>query len=185
MRIPDLRNYYLLGSTVEGLLVLCQKGTATELVQLLNPLTGQLTDLPLDSAGIAEDSTVAVLYDSNTLAVAKPGDERWTRFTMDYYTYGSHAVMASVLPYAGRLYCITHNKILVVEAAAEQQRPRLEAVALGRYELELMAGRRFTDCWMYPVYDDEGNLILVHRDTREAGYSSEKYTTYPGKIGHG
>nr|CAB3503530.1 unnamed protein product [Digitaria exilis] len=46
MRIPDLRNYYLLGSTVEGLLVLCQKGTATELVQLLNPLTGQLTDLP-------------------------------------------------------------------------------------------------------------------------------------------
>ena len=43
-RIPDLRSCYLLGHTAEGLLVLCRKGTHA--VQLLNPMTGQLADLP-------------------------------------------------------------------------------------------------------------------------------------------
>ncbi|CAN6205821.1 unnamed protein product [Urochloa humidicola] len=34
--IPDLRRYYFLGPTAEGLLVLCRK--STHVVQLLNPL---------------------------------------------------------------------------------------------------------------------------------------------------
>ena len=42
--LPDLRSCYLLGHTAEGLLVLCRKGTHA--VQLLNPMTGQLADLP-------------------------------------------------------------------------------------------------------------------------------------------
>ncbi|KAF8664546.1 hypothetical protein HU200_054728 [Digitaria exilis] len=202
-RIPDLRSSCILGTTAEGLLVLCRRDIITNnVVQLVNPLTGQRTDLPgtdtmigwgrsrstarrltilgLDSAGIADDSTVAVSYDSTTLAVAKPGDERWTRFTLDYYTYGN--VMASVLPYAGRLYCVTHNKILVVEAAADPI--RLEAVALSRYELEIKEGHFKCDWRMYPVYDDEGNLILVHR-SMGGGYSSEKYTTYRAKLDTG
>ncbi|CAN6199514.1 unnamed protein product [Urochloa humidicola] len=44
VRIPDLRHYCFFGPTAEGLLVLCQKGT--HVVQLLNPLTGQVTHLP-------------------------------------------------------------------------------------------------------------------------------------------
>ncbi|KAF8664545.1 hypothetical protein HU200_054727 [Digitaria exilis] len=212
LRIPDLRSYNLLGTTVEGLLLLYRRGGA-EFVQLLNPLTGQLTDLPgvdtiraawgmpnkarskrwsftLLSAGIADDSTVALLCNFNVfnvLAVAKPGDEQWTRLSIGY-TFNNF--MPMVLPYAGRLYCVAYNRILVVEAAAEQQRPGLKAVPLVHYELkavplvhyELDTGRSEM---MYPAYDDEGNLILVQRSKRGFGYSSEMYTTYQAKLDKG
>ncbi|GJN32804.1 hypothetical protein PR202_gb21335 [Eleusine coracana subsp. coracana] len=42
--IPDLRRHYFFGQTTEGFLVLCQMGTY--IVQLLNPITGLVTDLP-------------------------------------------------------------------------------------------------------------------------------------------
>jgi hypothetical protein len=192
--IPDLRRYYyFLGPTAEGLLLLCRK--VTHIVQLLNPLTGQVTDLPratsmmpptlsrkttayrlrsffcLHSAGVADDSTVALLHNYRFLAVAKPGDERWTRFT-----FGPYSNMRTlVLPFAGRLYCVTHESILVVEATAP---PRLVAVA----DYQLLEGAAppsyDDDDWTYPVYNDDGNLILVHRNTSGDHYSSEKYTTY-------
>lgn len=41
---PDRRSYLVLGPTAEGLLLLCRKSSLV--VQLLNPLTDQLTDLP-------------------------------------------------------------------------------------------------------------------------------------------
>ncbi|TVT97566.1 hypothetical protein EJB05_57197, partial [Eragrostis curvula] len=44
VRLPDPHHCYVLGHTAEGLVLLCRKDTY--LVQLLNPLTGQLADLP-------------------------------------------------------------------------------------------------------------------------------------------
>ncbi|KAK3127458.1 hypothetical protein QOZ80_7AG0573600 [Eleusine coracana subsp. coracana] len=41
--IPDLRRHYFFGRTTEGFLVLCQMGTY--IAQLLNPITGLITDL--------------------------------------------------------------------------------------------------------------------------------------------
>ncbi|RLN35378.1 hypothetical protein C2845_PM03G10760 [Panicum miliaceum] len=188
-RIPDLRSNYFLGTTAEGFIVLCRKDD--HVVQLLNPLTGQLTDFPcaatmldtlwvdlrlkffitVHSAGLADDSTVALLYNSSDLAVAKPGDERWTLFPVDLMC---RSIMPSVLLYAGRLYCVNHKSISVVETTAANQQPRLAPVADHR-----LAG------WMYPVYDDEGGLILVHRNTARGDRSPERYTTYQAKLDTG
>ncbi|RLM86515.1 hypothetical protein C2845_PM04G30030 [Panicum miliaceum] len=187
-RIPDLRRNYFLGTTAEGLLVLCRKDG--HVVQLLNPLMGQLTDFPrantmlrtlwvdlrlrsfitVHSAGLADDLTVALLYNSSELAVAKPGDEQWTRFSLDLM--GSN-MKPSVLPYAGRLYCVTLKSISVVETAANRQ-PRLAPVA-----------DRPQAARLYPVYDDDGNLILVHRSAARGDHSSEVSTTYQAKLDTG
>ncbi|KAG2646312.1 hypothetical protein PVAP13_2KG501500 [Panicum virgatum] len=207
-RIPDLRRNYFLGPTAEGLLALCRKGD--HVVQLLNPLTGQLTDFPradtmpltrcdwvdgrvrffitLHSAGLADDSTVALLYNSGELAVelavAKPGDERWTRVKLDLTCRNIEPPLA-VLPYGGRLYCVTHKSISVVETAADRQ-PRLAPVA----DHGLAGGQWSHADWMCPVYDDGGGLILVHRNAaRAGGYprdpSEERYTTYQAKLDTG
>ncbi|TVU38327.1 hypothetical protein EJB05_11690, partial [Eragrostis curvula] len=143
-RLPDLRHHYMFGPIVGGLLVLCRKGT--HVVQLLNPVTGQLTNLPLVTAllpsykarsidfrarrvwlrsgsGVADDSTVALLCNSgHTLVVAKPGDDDWTRLSTD------DDCILLALPLAGRLYCVTNKNILVVETAANQK-ARLSVVA--------------------------------------------------------
>ncbi|KAG2646313.1 hypothetical protein PVAP13_2KG501600 [Panicum virgatum] len=198
--VPDLRRYYVLGPTAEGLLVLCRK-EGDHVVQLLNPLTGQLTDFPsadtmlltscvdlrlrsfitLYSAGLADDSTAALLYNSGELAVAKPGDEQWTRVKLDL-TCRNIRPSAAVLPYGGRLYCVTDKSISVVEAAADRQ-PRLEPVA----DHGLAGGGRWSYAdWMYPVYDDGGDLILVHRNTAHVGVGvGERYTTYQAKLDAG
>ncbi|XP_039793012.1 uncharacterized protein LOC120658985 [Panicum virgatum] len=202
-RIPDLRSNYFLGTTAEGLLVLCRKDD--HVVQLLNPLTGRLTDLPcadtmlqtlwvdlrlgsfitVRSAGLADDSTVALLYDTSDergmLAVAKPGDEQWTRLSLDDLAHHSiEPTMAAVMPYAGRLYCVTHKSISVVETAADRK-PRLAPVADHR----LAGGQRWScNDWMYPVYDDGGDLILVHRNT-ELTRRGERYMTYQAKLDTG
>ncbi|TVU38311.1 hypothetical protein EJB05_11673, partial [Eragrostis curvula] len=119
----------LLGPTAEGLLILCQEGTLV--VQLLNPLTGQLTDLPrfntlpvdldercqimpdqlegvLLNAGLAESSMVALHYGINNLAVAKPGDKNWTRVD----TGANNRMIVSALSFAGRFYCATADKVV-------------------------------------------------------------------------
>ncbi|KAK3125436.1 hypothetical protein QOZ80_7BG0604890 [Eleusine coracana subsp. coracana] len=172
--ILDLRRHYLFGTTTEGFLVLCQMGT--HIVQLLNPITGQVTDLPsaatllegqhcwstadgarrlwLRSAGVSSDNTVALLYNFNgSLAVAKPGQETWTRLNLE-----SNSRILAALPYAGRLYCVTAKNILVVEStSANGWGPRLDVVA--DYEL----GRRWLQKdHVYPVFDERGGLILVH-----------------------
>jgi hypothetical protein len=107
--LPRLRYNFVIGSTFEGLIVLCQRRTGR--VGLLNPLTQQFTTLPnatsmlysvnnlcinrwkpttglrklkeLEgfSAGLADNSTVALHFDDHDrdLAVAKPNDKRWSR----------------------------------------------------------------------------------------------------------
>ncbi|CAN6205816.1 unnamed protein product [Urochloa humidicola] len=111
-------------------------------------------------AGLAADSTLAFLCtgSSRTLAVAKPGDEHWTRLQ-----HGGDRIMAA-LPFAGRLYCVTHRSVLVVETApGGRQPPRLSLVA----DHGLDDGM-FNQ--MYPVYvNDGGGLILVCRYASRLG----------------
>ncbi|CAN6199516.1 unnamed protein product [Urochloa humidicola] len=44
LEIPDIHRCYVLGTTAEGLLLVCR--TDTYAVQILNPLTGQIAGLP-------------------------------------------------------------------------------------------------------------------------------------------
>ncbi|CAN6205819.1 unnamed protein product [Urochloa humidicola] len=196
VRIPDLRHYYFIGPTAEGLLVLCRKGT--QVVQLLNPLTGQVTYLPcattlLDPAdndwrstgrgisylpfrcaGLADDSTVALLNLSGfqKLAVAKPGDKSWTRLCFDDW-------IITAFPFRGRLYCATQKNILVVENAASNKQPQLLVVA--GYELE---GDERPSHYhrMFLVHDDHGDMILVHEYSKGG---SNRYTAYRVKLDTG
>ncbi|KAL6856019.1 hypothetical protein ACP4OV_018821 [Aristida adscensionis] len=186
VRLPLLRRCRAFGSgsTAEGLLVLCRKDAGGHAMHLLNPLTGHLADLPpatsglLDqyrggwardnlfrSACLADDSTVALLCGADVLAVAKPGDEHWT--LLRHGGPSRHRIMAA-LPFAGRLYCITHRNILVVEMATPASRqPQLAAVADHRLENNLYPMYRCTR-WTttvklvaYRAKLDAGKLVLV------------------------
>ncbi|TVT97559.1 hypothetical protein EJB05_57189, partial [Eragrostis curvula] len=95
---PDPYTFHVIGSTSEGLVILLLGRRITDVVQLLNPMTGQVTDLPpatkllslsdeyqsfvhdndLRGAGVTNDSTVVLCFESFSLAVAKPGDKCWT-----------------------------------------------------------------------------------------------------------
>ncbi|KAL6657737.1 hypothetical protein ACP70R_005517 [Stipagrostis hirtigluma subsp. patula] len=148
VRLPDLRCHVVLGPTAEGLVVLLRRRTLV--VQLLNPLTGQLVDLPSATtladqrasgrraandidvsdflmlfagvAGVAGDSMVAIHFCVfSILAIAKPGDEHWTTLDLD-------SGIRSVMPFAGRFYCASDMNISVLETTAGQ-RPQLVAVA--------------------------------------------------------
>ncbi|TVU38324.1 hypothetical protein EJB05_11687, partial [Eragrostis curvula] len=194
--ILDLRRYYFRGPTAEGFLVLCQK--STHVVQLLNPITGQVTDLPcantlldpdpdpvttdqlrsLDfcSAGVTNDNTVALLYDFHKFAIAKPGQEAWRRLDV-----GQHRIMAA-LPFAGRMYCVTEKKILVVDEDNTSASPRLVVVADFKLEREfsLLYDR------MHPVFDERGGLVLVHRTHRFIeNRFTEKFTAYRARLDAG
>ncbi|CAN6175909.1 unnamed protein product [Urochloa humidicola] len=194
--IPDLRRYYFLGPTAEGLLVLCRKGT--HVVNLLNPLTGQVTNLPCattlldpnhgygtmsiamsylaDSeprASLADDATVALISGHGTLAVAKPSDEHWRRLHLDDQ-------IMTAFSFGGRLYCATRKNVLLVDTTVSKQ-PRLVVVA--RYELKCNYEWYFPFHRMYPVlHADHGDLILVHRYMAN---DTDKYTAYRVKLDTG
>ncbi|TVT97557.1 hypothetical protein EJB05_57187, partial [Eragrostis curvula] len=59
VRLPDPHGCYVLGHTAEGLVLLCWKDTY--LIQLLNPLTGQLADLPSAAALLKESPSLAFI----------------------------------------------------------------------------------------------------------------------------
>ncbi|TVU38300.1 hypothetical protein EJB05_11662, partial [Eragrostis curvula] len=177
--LPDYHHYFVLGPTAEGLLLLYRKDTL--IMQILNPLTGQTTDLPhldtlinqgairyqsitlrlnelhLLSAGLSDDSTVVTIFgetymtpdDSNYLAVARPGGKKWIRIdTSD--------IIASALPFAGRVYCATARKIMVVETAADKQ-PQLVTVATCELFEEGVTSRLRRLC----LVENDGVLVLV------------------------
>ncbi|TVT97567.1 hypothetical protein EJB05_57198, partial [Eragrostis curvula] len=94
-------------------------------------MTGQFTDLPpatkllrnkqesvedrdLRGAGVTDDSTVVLRFESFALAVAKPSDKRWTHIQSRYR-------ITSVLPYAGRIYCSTRMNIFGCSDNGEQR----------------------------------------------------------------
>ncbi|KAL6657736.1 hypothetical protein ACP70R_005516 [Stipagrostis hirtigluma subsp. patula] len=160
--VPDLRRCHLLGRTAEGFLVLCRRDTLV--VQLCNPLTAQIANLPcaasllddkgsmperklmnlvLRGAGVAGDSTVALHVDSSSLAVAKPGDLLWTNLKLQHK-------IGSVVPFAGQIYLATSRNISVLETVANQP-PRLAVAAGGT---GLYSPRRMS------LVDNDGELIL-------------------------
>ncbi|CAN6219314.1 unnamed protein product [Urochloa humidicola] len=184
--LPELADHTLLAVTPEGLLLLLHEPTLA--VRLLNPLTHHITDLPpvnslltqeeqrhwrsgesplkdmlqVTSAGLANASTVAVLFRwPIALAVARPGDERWTVVDDSF--------MDSTLACAGRFYCANRGSIMVLDTAKNQP-PRLRLVATER-------GTSFrfnrTSHSLHLV-DNAGELLLVRRtpgqdsDTRGA-----------------
>ncbi|CAN6183881.1 unnamed protein product [Urochloa humidicola] len=175
--LPEFRRYYVLGSTAEGLVVLCRKDDY--LVQLFNPLTAQFADLPdattlLDpsktnqtmdralnvfrilSAGLVDEYSMVVLhFGGKALAMAKPGDERWTQLT-------PRDVIFSTLPFAGRFYCATSRNISVLELAAcgkDQRRPRLAFAADNDLDVVIM---HCAHLHLYLV-DSGGEMTYVYR----------------------
>nr|CAB3503136.1 unnamed protein product [Digitaria exilis] len=178
LRLKSLRNCYVFGRTAEGLLVLCRKDTY--IVQVLNPLTRQVAELPdastllgvslsrsdwcrqylgnvlsilkLHGAGLVDDdSTTVMLYLGGfSLAIAKPGDERWTHVSL-------HEKIFAALPFEGRIYCVTRKNISVVETEADLQ-PVL-AVAV---DDELDSGEYLRDRTTCLVNND-GELVLAYR----------------------
>ncbi|PAN14557.1 LOW QUALITY PROTEIN: hypothetical protein PAHAL_2G419400 [Panicum hallii] len=156
------------GTPPRALLVLCRMGTHA--VQLLNPLTGQLADLPhaasllgssgdllrrqlrnleLRGAGLADDSMVALNFRSSSLS-PKPGDLLWTRLTF-------HDGIISALPFQGRTCLVNSKNISVVGTAASQQHPprRAAAAVHGRGAQAYLKNRMF-------LADNDGELILCY-----------------------
>ncbi|TVT97558.1 hypothetical protein EJB05_57188, partial [Eragrostis curvula] len=185
VHLPDPHCCYVLGHTAEGLVLLCRK--ETYLVQLLNPLTGQHAELPsatmfsnhilsldeqlkdfrLRDAGLADDSTIALLFGYSNVAFAKPGDQSWTT-RRNFYP-----PILSAFLFAGRFYCITTENILLLETMVNR-RPELVQVAnymLGHpvYGLDNI----------YPV-DNDGLLFICFRHglAKFNHNSEDKYRTY-------
>uniref|UniRef100_A0A0E0KK09 KIB1-4 beta-propeller domain-containing protein n=1 Tax=Oryza punctata TaxID=4537 RepID=A0A0E0KK09_ORYPU len=193
MDLPEIDGHCSFGPTAEGLLVLVHNHTL--LVRLLNPFTRHLTELPslatllhrnrfkkcyardlstnghlsVDGAGLAGEGAVA-LYLSSTrmLAVAKPGDERWTLVNR-----GTRFV--SSLSFAGRFYCIsdTADAVMTVKTS-ENQPPRLVAAA----QLSMRYSSIMTDT--LHLVENGGELMLVHRTlsmtcTISGGHDESRY----------
>ncbi|XBH64894.1 hypothetical protein VPH35_118576 [Triticum aestivum] len=124
----DCQRYHVLATTSEGFVL----RLSTDVGQLLNPLTGEVAGLPsatslresmqslhslkLRGAGLAADDTVVLHIGWFSLAVAKPGDERWTHIH-------SHDRITSILPFAGRVYCATSRNISVVQTRTMANQP--------------------------------------------------------------
>lgn len=190
MHLPDLRGHDVFGPTTEGLLVLLDR--TSFVVRLLNPLTGQLTNLPpattllhltphlnrempsnsdlrdafqVSDAGLADDSTFAVFFgEIQILPVAKPGDECWTMVDQRY--------LWSSVSFEGRFYCTTKGAIKVVETSANQP-PRLVVAAKLTKLFSQIAGT-------VHLVDNDGELTLVYRLLREddEGKNIMKYQVY-------
>ncbi|TVT97560.1 hypothetical protein EJB05_57190, partial [Eragrostis curvula] len=170
--LPELDEHRLLALTPEGLLLLLHQPTLV--IRLLNPLTRQLTDLPsmatlltqedqqlslrVTGVGIADNatSTVAVrLSDPLVLAVAKPGDERWT--VVDY-----HGRLDCFLSFAGRFYCCNRMSLMVLDASggsSDQKSPPRLVVAAEPNSYVYFCRRSHT----LHLVDNAGELLLVHR----------------------
>uniref|UniRef100_A0ACD5XHA2 Uncharacterized protein n=1 Tax=Avena sativa TaxID=4498 RepID=A0ACD5XHA2_AVESA len=184
--IPELHDHEVLAPTAEGLLVLLH---ARKHVRLLNPLTGQLTQLPqlttllpamyhhklsvrnyhFDTdfaawgSGIAEDDSTVVLcfYALHMLGVAKPGGQSWTLLKF------SDPLRTAPLMFAGRFYCITIDGVMVLE----MDPPRL-VVAATRMQISLEMDSAH-------LVDNGGVLMLVHRKFLQSGSESRRsYDVY-------
>ncbi|XP_048532063.1 uncharacterized protein LOC125510836 [Triticum urartu] len=174
--LPELRDHETLGRTSEGLLFLLHKRTN---IRLLNPLKRHLEELPplitllppyrytylistthfeqcmtAWGCGITDDSVVvSYLHKLRILAVAKPGDERWTSVS-----YKSHP--SKPLVFLGRFYCVTEDNLMVLKTSLDQP-PRMEVAA------ELCRPLCSTFHSMHMV-DNGGELMLVHRMLRSS-----------------
>uniref|UniRef100_J3MMA0 KIB1-4 beta-propeller domain-containing protein n=1 Tax=Oryza brachyantha TaxID=4533 RepID=J3MMA0_ORYBR len=166
--------------TPEGLPLLSQSH-APHGVRLLNPLTGQLTDLPpfatlltpeqlndrqgdkeflVRGVAVADDSTVAIcLTFHRGLAIAKPGDERWTSVSFDH-----RLRLYSTLSFAGRIYCASAEGTMTLEISSDQPLRLLMAAKMATTPHYFMA---MTDS--LHLVDNGGELLLRHRMIRADG----------------
>ncbi|KAI4982431.1 hypothetical protein ZWY2020_022923 [Hordeum vulgare] len=162
----DLLSEYVLATMFEGLVL--QLGTCAG--HLINPLTGQVAGLPsattllvgqtrsnleVSGAGLAIDDTVVLHFRSFYVAIAKPGEDRWTHAH-------SHDMIISVLPFAGHVYCKTSKNISLVQtqAATANQPPQLVVAA----DHGLRTGFPSLDEFEYKLYMGESRVSLMESD---------------------
>ncbi|CAM0906455.1 unnamed protein product [Alopecurus aequalis] len=179
--LPELRGHDVCSPTVEGLLVLLNRGTYA--VRLLNPLTRQVADLPpattlypllrwagmydavprldfeVSGAGLADDDTIAVVFEEvQMLAVVKPGDEEWTLVEQGIS-------LSPAISFAGRFYCTcASDKDIKMLDTRDNQPPRLVVAAKINHQFSGLANTAH-------LLDNDGELMLLTRSlTAEARY---------------
>uniref|UniRef100_A0ACD6A6K5 Uncharacterized protein n=1 Tax=Avena sativa TaxID=4498 RepID=A0ACD6A6K5_AVESA len=174
MELPELRDHKL-DPIQEGLLLVLHKCTR---IQLLNPFTRHVTELPPVrtlmhpddysrnlwhanyrsygsgvgcSSGVTSDSKSFVLCIpvSRIVGIAKPGDERWR--VVHYYS--TH--YAPTLMFLGNFYHMNGNSLMVLKTETDQP-PRSEVVAKLHSQVNI-----FTHS--IHLVDNDGELMLVHR----------------------
>uniref|UniRef100_A0ACD5XWY0 Uncharacterized protein n=1 Tax=Avena sativa TaxID=4498 RepID=A0ACD5XWY0_AVESA len=188
-RLPELlRGHDVFGPTTEGLLVLLDR--TSYIVRLLNPLTGQVTDLPpattllrlmkypttdlrkafeVSDAGLADNSTFAIHFlGIQMLAVAKLEDKCWTLVDDNQ---GSSFL--SAISFEGRFYCPTNRGVMVVETS-ENQPPRLVLAARLTKVFPLMLSTMH-------LVDNDGELILVYRRIQLRDGEGEQFSDTKNK----
>ncbi|XP_044414553.1 uncharacterized protein [Triticum aestivum] len=148
--LPELDGRVVLAPTPEGLLHLLNDDE-THALCLLNLLTGSHTDLQPATAllsgykpdrffqrstgdeealevygvGIAHDSTVVVNFgEHQQLAVARPCDDHWTRLRCE-----EDRIHGPILSFAGRVYCIVCETVMVVDTSPDNHPPWLTKAA--------------------------------------------------------
>ncbi|CAN6225767.1 unnamed protein product [Urochloa humidicola] len=115
------------------------------------------------SVVLADDAsfTVALYFRfPAVLAVAKPGDERWTLVS------NANSYMDSALPFAGRLYFAIGTSIMVLSnlgsrSPQQQLQPQLVTAIERRRSLRF---DRMSDT--LHLLDNAGEMLMVHRATR-------------------
>ncbi|KAM0891350.1 hypothetical protein ACQ4PT_026457 [Festuca glaucescens] len=128
--LPELRGHDVCAPTVEGLLVLLNKEHVS-------------------GAGLADDATVAVLFEEvQMLAVAKLGDEQWTLVKQG-------TSLSPAISFAGRFYCTTNTKIKMVDTS-DNQPPRLLVAAKIIHWFSRTEGT-------VHLLDNDGELMLLSR----------------------
>ncbi|KAL6856130.1 hypothetical protein ACP4OV_018932 [Aristida adscensionis] len=183
--LPELAGHDVFGPYAEGLLVLLHRTTFA--VRLLNPITRQAADLPpvttllnqapvtvrarpdaamvreafkVAGAGLADDSTFAIHFDFvGILAVVEPGQGNWTAVD------GGDQLIGASSSFAGRFYCASRYKSIMVVETGQGQPPRLATVA------ELTRG--FSPIMRDTLYlvDNGGELVLVGREGLSRTYA--------------
>ena len=144
-------------------------------VRLLNPLTRQTAELPPTTglvectpccAGLLDHRTV-YLYSYGTMAIARPGDDRWALLDAG----AGPGLIRSTVYFAGRFYGVTASGILVTVDMAGGGGPRLVVAAEGPKPFTF---RTMTDT-VHLVDNGDGDLRLVHRTLRPIRGSADQY----------
>ncbi|KAM0861084.1 hypothetical protein ACQ4PT_046102 [Festuca glaucescens] len=210
--LPVLHNHAVVAGSAaspEGMLVLRDEDSLV--IRVLNPLTGHVINLPsvktlqrgrhrrgpvsrkfreehkVTAAGFAGDSNVVIYFgEVNRMAVAKPGDARWTPVR------GLRSPVLTTITFQRRFYCIDDENLLVLDMAGGLPRLVL-AVALDNslYNVNMLdnCGKLMVQCrrmqWVsrvschrsvilvYEVNLEEGTLMPVHDLAGQAVFAGD------------
>ncbi|TVT97556.1 hypothetical protein EJB05_57186, partial [Eragrostis curvula] len=203
VRLPDPHHCYVLGHTAEGLILLCRKDTY--LVQLLNPLTGQLVDLP-SATTLLEEPLACQLSNHHSPSSKWSLDYELEEFGLRGAGFADGSTIAllfgysnvafaksgdkswttrlnifppvlSAFQFAGRFYGITKNDIFRAETNANQQ-PQLVEVASYTLDIPMEA--------FYKIYRNADMLIcFCHLFLDHKGSFQDKYRAYRANLDTG